>query len=422
MRVLYIHQYFTPPDGSGGTRSYEFARRLIASGHEVHVLTSAAALPPHYVSGKGVARTQIAGIPATVIHVPYCNAMSYAERIRAFIRFAVLASIQAGRIEADVAFATSTPLTVAIPGISARVRRRIPLVFEVRDLWPELPIAVGAIRNPLVRSAARALEWVAYHASKHVVALSPGMAQGVIRRGIRPERVTTIPNACDTELFDVAPERGRQFRAQLGIEVDAPLVVYAGAFGRINGAGYLVEVAAAMRGIAPRIRFLLVGSGAEEEKIAAEARRQGLLGESVILHPPVPKSVMPDVLSAASIATSLFVPIPAMWNNSANKFFDALAAGRPVAINYEGWQAEILRSSGAGLVLPPQDAGEAADTLARFLADAGRVGHAREAARNLAISKFSRDELYRRLESVLVQASAGRGRSGRSVGDACARS
>lgn len=400
MKILYLHQYFCPPQSNGSTRSYEFARRLIANGHAVCMITSSAHLP-HYVGTSKVSQLEIAGIPAVVIHVPYDNTMSFGRRIRAFIEFAWLASRQASKVKADVVFATSTPLTIAIPGIVARLRRRIPMVFEVRDLWPELPIAVGALKNPLAKIAAYWLEWIAYHSAKHIIALSPGMAEGVILRGIPANRVTVIPNSCDLDLFDVSSERGRLVRERLNLTPGQPLVVYTGTLGLINGLEYLVEAAVTMQDIAPQVHFLLIGDGARKEAIIASAEKAGVLGRNLTIWNSVPKTQMADVLAAATVATSLFVPLKSMWNNSANKFFDALAAGKPIAINYGGWQADLLRETGAGIVLPPDDPAEGARQLAAFVQDTARLRAASEVSRHLARTRFDRDTAARQLESVL---------------------
>lgn len=411
MKITYIHQYFVQPDTHGGTRSYEFARRLLAAGHEVTMITSTAMLPKRYQDDpRDVFTTELVGIPAVVIKVPYANEMGFADRMRAFLTFAVRSSIEAMRLPADVIFATSTPLTIAIPGIAASLRRRAPLVFEVRDLWPELPIALGMFQNPLLRWPALALEWIAYAAAKRVVALSPGMAEGVIARGKRPEHVVVIPNSCDVEQFDVPAERGEVFRTTLpGLAPDQPLVVYTGTFGLLNGAGYLVEVASAMRTINPQVRFLMMGAGAERPKVAELARRRGVLDVNLWINDPVPKAEMPAVLSAATVATSLFIQLEAMWKNSANKFFDALSAGRPVAINYGGWQADLLRNTGAGLVMSADNPQTAAQQLADLIADPQRLQHARQAARRLAYEQFNRDLMAERLEATLIEA-AGRAR------------
>jgi glycosyltransferase involved in cell wall biosynthesis len=354
-------------------------------------------------------QTEEDGIHVHWVRVPYSNYMTYRERIRAFAEFAWLAAGKAAHLGGDVVFATSTPLTIALPAIYVSRLRRIPMVLEVRDLWPEIPIAIGALHNPVSKALARALEWLAYHASVYIIALSPGMAEGIMRRGIPSDRVTIIPNGCDVELFDVPYSQGQRIRMQLGILDDQPLIVYTGAFGLINGVGYLVEVAAAARSAAPDMRFILVGSGAESDQVSSKAETLGVLGKNLWIWEPIPKYEIPDLLAAATIATSVVIPLKPLWHNSANKFFDALAAGRPIAINHGGWQADLLEETGAGIVLPPEDPARAAQILASFVSDPERLRSAGEAARKLAHERFHRDDLARQLEDVLSGA-AGQGK------------
>ncbi len=400
MRVTYLHQYFATPDGSTGTRSYELARRLVARGHQVTVVTSNAQLPD-LAGARRVVRTSVDGIRLVVIPVAYANEMGYRARIGAFVRFALRASLEAARVPADIVLASSTPLTIALPGIVARVVRRAPMVFEVRDLWPEMPIAVGALTNPIVIRAARAVEWLAYHASAHVIALSPGMADGVAARGIARARISMVPNACDRATFDLPATAGDEIRARLGVGAGPPLIVYAGAFGAVNGVEWLADVAAEMRSLRPDARFALVGRGAGRDALLERARARGVLGETLSVLAPMPKRDIPALLAAATIATSLFRPIPEMESNSANKFFDALAAGRPVAINYGGWHRDLLTGSGAGIVLPESDPAAAAALLAGLVGDEEALARCREAARRLAREQFDRDRLAEEFAAVL---------------------
>ncbi len=150
---------------SGGTRSFEIARRLVAYGHKVHMITS----DRRSTFTRRWYRTNEHGIQVHWLPVPYENAMPYHVRIRAFLRYAVNAGLYAGQFEADLVYATSTPLTIALPAIYLAKRRNIPMVFEVRDLWPELPIAVGAIKGPLIFPA-RWLERIAYYNSAYIIA------------------------------------------------------------------------------------------------------------------------------------------------------------------------------------------------------------------------------------------------------------
>ncbi|MBM2623291.1 glycosyltransferase family 4 protein [Actinoplanes sp. LDG1-06] len=403
MHIVYIHQYYCNPGMAGGIRSYEQARRLVAQGHTVDVITTDIT----GTHGKlGWRQTEDDGVRVHWFSIPYNNSMSYARRIRAFFQFMAVATTKAASLRADLVFATSTPLTVAVPGVLAAKLRRVPFVFEVRDLWPEVPIEMGALRNPVLRTAAGALANFAYRNASEVVALSPGMEAGVRKR--RPgTRTTVIPNAADMALFEVEPEAVQQFRAKHEWLGDRPLIVYTGALGAVNGVEYLVRAARRMREIDPGIRVLIVGHGKEWEPTKRLAAELGLLDDTVRMWEKVPKSELPVILGAATMSTSFVRPIRALWENSANKFFDALAAGRPIAVNYGGWQAELLEETGAGLVLDPTDTDAAGELFARYCRDEAWLEQARIAAHKLAVDRFSRDMLFDQFAAVLTRAKAG---------------
>jgi glycosyltransferase involved in cell wall biosynthesis len=401
MKIIYLHQYFNTPEMSGGTRSYEMARRFVAAGHEVHMITSSR---EKNNNSSGWVEEIVDGIHVHWLAVSYSNKMSFKARVLAFLKFAVASGIKAHRVGGDVIFATSTPLTIALPAVYASRRLKKPMVFEVRDLWPELPIAVGVIKNPVLKIAAKWLEGFAYKNADHVIALSPGMAEGVIKSGYPPDMVHIIPNSCDTNLFQVPQSEGQEFLNSHPKLQDGPLVLYAGTLGLINGVGYFVDIANAMLQIDPAVRFLIVGDGKEQDQIRRKAASAGLLGKNLWMMPPIPKSEMPQLLSAATICTSLFIDLPEMWNNSANKFFDALAAGRPIMINHEGWQANLIRETGAGIVVPSTDAVRSARLLHDFLSDPDRIKEAGQAAFYLAKNRFDRDDLAHNLLDVLQMA------------------
>ncbi|SFK92799.1 glycosyltransferase family 4 protein [Geodermatophilus ruber] len=399
MRLVYLHQYFVTPEMSGGTRSYEWASRLAARGHDVHVVTSDQA--------EGARRrvTVEGGAQVHWIPVRYDNSMSVPRRMLAFVQFAVMASWTARRLRGDVVLATSTPLTIAIPALAARWGRPTPMVFEVRDLWPDVPIAMGGLRNPVLQRAARLLERAAYRHATRVIALSPEMTAGVVRAGFPAEAITLVPNASDVALFrrPGVEAEARRFRAAHEWLGDRPLVLYAGTLGRANDIPWLVDVAAATAPLAPEVRFLIVGEGAEKQKVTALAERRGVLGRSLFLLPAQPKEAMPGILAAATISTSLVADIPALAGNSANKVFDAFAAGRPVALNAQGSLGGLLEGTGAGLVLD-RDPRVAAKQLAGFLADPAAVARAGAASRELADKVFARDVLFAGFERAVADA------------------
>lgn len=406
LKILYLHQYFATPRSNGGTRSYEFGRRIVDRGHEVRMVTSPAYMPKEFQGLKKTCRTkEFSGIDTVILPIPYNNQMSFAARIWAFIKFAFMSSMESFRYKPDVIFATSAPLTIIIPALIAKMRWRKPLVFEVRDLWPEAPIAAGALTNPILIKAARVMEWVAYHSARHVVVLSEDMADGVKRRNIKEKRITVIPNSSDTALFDVPAERGKIVRDKLNLSEDDRLVVYTGTFGIVNEVTYLVEVAATMRDISSRVHFLLVGGGKLKQKAIDLARELGVLGSNLSIWDPVPKTELPDILSAASISTSTVQNNEGLWPNSANKIFDAMAAGRPIGINHGGWQSRLIAETGCGVVMEPGDPSRGAQQLAEFLLDDDRLAEASRMARELGRDRFNRDRLAQIFHQVLVDAA-----------------
>lgn len=403
MRIIYLHQYFNTPDMAGGTRSYEMARRLVDAGHVVHVVTSHR--DPNPPVPAGWFETEEAGIHVHWLVNRYDNKMSFRDRIRSFVRFALASARKAASLPSDLVFATSTPLTIALPALYAKWRRRIPMVFEVRDLWPTGPIAMSALRNPLAIAAARWLEKTAYRNSAQIVALSPGMKEGIVATGYPPERVHVIPNSSDMDLFRVSPEVGQAFTDQHPYLRGGPLVTYAGTMGIVNVVDYLVEIAAEVELIDPTVRFLIVGDGHQEPVVRRRAEELGVLGRNTWMLPPVPKRHMPAVLSATDVSVCILADKPHLQRNSANKVFDAFAAARPLMINFSGWIADLLEEHNAGLVVPPRDPPLAARLLHDFLTDQRRLGETCDAAARLADTMFSRDRLADDLRQVLELAA-----------------
>ena len=404
MKIVYLHQYFNTPDMPGGTRSYEMARRWVAAGHEVHIVTTSRE------EGKGLGwRNSIEdGVHVHWRKIPYSNSMGAWRRMLAFMEFVLAAAPKARSLRGDVIFATSTPLTIVLPGIYASAFRKSPIVFEVRDLWPTMPIAAGYLRNPVLKIAAFSLERVAYRCSRKIVALSEDMAAGIARAGAPIDKIVVAPNSCDVETLDVDVEIGIRYRAMHCWLKERPFVVYCGTIGMLNNLSYLVSIADRMRLRNPSVAFGVYGIGKEEGSVRALAAHSGVLNVNFYMLGEIPKRQVAEVLSAASVTTSLFLPISDMHANSANKFFDGLAAAKPVAINYGGWQADILKSTGAGITLDPYDPDLACAQLDEFLCDRHRLAAASEAATKLAYHRFSRDSIAFTVLSVIQESVGGR--------------
>lgn len=414
MRILYVHQFFATRESSLGLiRSYEFARRWVEQGHEVTMITSASRLPAHY-SEKLFSEGEIDGIRIRSVRVDYDNRMGTWRRIASFATFmfgATWLAASAGRH--DVVFATSTPLTVGIPGWVAATVRNIPMVFEVRDLWPEAAIQMGAIRrNGIIGHVAKGLERFLYRHSSDVIGLSPGMVAGVIAEGVDCERVHMVPNSSDLDLFspgDKDPELVERYG------VDGRFVVgYAGAIGPSNDVQGNVPAAARLLHERGRddIVFVLVGDG----KSLPELRSLTEDLPNVVLAGSMPKAEIPRFTRTADALMVLFADKPILATNSPNKFFDGLATGRPMIVNSDGWTRDLVEENEAGIYFPACDGAALADAVERLADDAELRARMGENARALAESEFARDILAEKVRVVLE--NAGDERAGRpATGD-----
>lgn len=398
VKILYLHQYFHSPSMVGSTRSYEMAKRLVSAGHEVHVVTSwrGTSAP----SQKGWFTEVIDGIHVHWLPVPYSNKMKFWERLLAFFRFALSAGKQAIREGGDIVFATSTPLTIAIPAVRCAKALRIPLVFEVRDLWPEMPIAIGALKNPIAIWLARRLERYAYQNSEKVIALSPGMKRGVEQQGYPGENVLMIPNSADLDRFAPGNAAPAEFLAERPELVGRPIALYAGTLGTVNGVGYLADVASFARQKGSDICFVIVGDGNDENAVRSRATELGVLNANLFMYDSISKSEIASAFSAATVVFSVFIDLPEMRSNSANKFFDGLAAGKPIAINYGGWHADLIDQEGIGINLGTEPR-EAANKLIEAVGSADLLNQMGANSLSLAKREFSRDKLALQLEAVL---------------------
>ena len=401
MRVLYIHQHFSTPAGSSGIRSYEMARRLIARGHAVTMVCGSykgghTGLSEPFRDGRR--RGHVDGIDVIEFDLAYANRDTFLKRTATFLQFARRSIMLAMTEHYDVVFATTTPLTAAIPGIAARWLRRKRFVFEVRDLWPELPKAMGIIRNPIVLWAMSVLEWVSYRSAHHVIGLAPGIIDGIARRGVARERITLIPNGCDLELFAAPADPWRPD----GIRDDQTLAVYTGTHGIANGLDAVLDAARELkRRKRDDIRLLLVGDGQVKPSLEARAQREGL--DNVIFHDPVTKSRQSGLMARTDVGMQILKNVPAFYyGTSPNKFFDYIACGLPVLNNYPGWLANLIREHDCGFAVPPADPQAFALALERASDDRVALRAKGQRARKLAEAQFNRAMLADRFVDTLA--------------------
>lgn len=394
MRIVYLHQYFRPPESGGGIRSYEFARRWVEAGHDVHVVAA-----DHTRNGGWRTET----VDGVVVHstgrVP-ARPQTIPQRLANYTAYGVVAAPKARSLKPDVVYATSTPLTVAIPAWAAGA----PYVLEVRDMWPDVPIAMGYLANPAARRAAELLEQQAYARAAHIVTLAPGMREDIIAKGFPESKVTTVTQGCDTYLFDrFDPSDIRRENPWLG---DRPVILYVGAFGTSHGVGYAVDLAAAARDAGKDWQFVIIGRGPQEEQIRERARSEGLLGDNFHMLGFLPKAEAAKWFKGATLSLALGDGPAELTRNSANnKFFDALAAGVPTANNFASYQTNLCEQLGVGFEIPKDDLTKAVGIMSDYLADDAWMTSVAPNCRDLATGRFNRDALAAQALQILEQAA-----------------
>ena len=346
MRILFLHQYFCPPGGSGNNRSLELATHWKQAGHEVTLLTSPAYFPDHLRQSKSRYELNVNGIRVIVLDVDYSHEMRFRRRIWAWLRFFFRANRRSFSLREpfDLICASSTPLTIGELGRRMAKRRGIPFVFETVDVWPDVPIGMGILKSKFwIRVAERMTQRI-YEESAAIVALSEGMRDQVLSHGISHEKVHVVHNGSNPEAFPFikrSPKAGCQ-------------VIYTGTIGLANRLDFLVDVAAKIEALGREdIRFLVVGRGNDRDRVLAYAQEKqvGLLE----FRDRVPKEEVPGLLRNADLGVVTFAPYPVLEANSANKFYDYLASGLPVVLNYEGWQKKYVDEWNCGRTAPQGD-------------------------------------------------------------------
>ena len=416
MRILYFHQHFSTPAGATGTRSYEMARALVARGQDVTMVCGTYGGGKTGLSGKPVKRIrrgEVDGIQVVEICLPYSNHDGFLKRSITFLRFALKSIGIACRTKYEVLFATSTPLTAGIPGIAMRaLKPRRPFVFEVRDLWPELPREMGVITNPVVLGSMSVLEWLSYKCARVCIGLSPGIVKGIRRRCSGGKTVEMIPNGCDLDLFQPRSAAGIPAcddGASSDNEEDEKTLraVFTGAHGMANGLDAVLDAAAVLKRRGRNdIELVFIGDGKLKPELVARARAEEL--QNCTFLDPIPKIELARKLRTYDAGLMILANVPAFYyGTSPNKFFDYIASGMPVINNYPGWLADMIVDAKCGVAVPPGDPEALADALER-VADCPEDREAMGAnARKLAETEFDRKKLAQKFVDCLEQIGDG---------------
>lgn len=395
MKVLYIHQYFVTPSEPGGTRSYWIAKELVNRGHHVTMITST---NRHHLEAT---RLDVDGIDVIYVKNPgYNNYMSSIRKVWSFVAF-IRNAIKAASKEknVDIVFATSTPLTIGAIALWLKKRKKWKYVFEVRDLWPEFPIEIGAIKNKFAIWILRKFEKRIYDKSEHVVALSPGMKEGVMKAGTPEEKVSMIPNMAKPDKF-FPHEPNIEIAKQFGIDLTKFNVIHFGSMGRANGLQYIIEAAKCLRDEGDDdVRFIFMGSGATEPVIKKLSDDYGLNNVSFLGSHKM--DVVAEVVNCCDASITTFLNLPVLKTNSPNKLFDSLSAGKPIIVNSAGWTKDMVEQEQCGFYANPTNPSELASKILFYRDLQDDLKQMGENARRLSLEVYDKDILAGKVADVL---------------------
>lgn len=391
MNILYIHQYFLTPQEPGGTRSYWLAQELIKKGHQVTMLTSSAKFD------EEIKELNIDGIKVIYVKEDYDQNMSITRRLKAFVKFMYKSSmIGMQQKNIDLVIATSTPLTIGIPALILKWFKKIPYVFEVRDLWPEVPIQMGAIKNNFLISLTRKLEKTIYKNANHVIALSPGMQDGVLKY-IPIDKTSMISNMAKMDEF-WPREKNVMMMKDLGLKENSFKVIHFGSLGLANGAHTIIESAKLMKEI-DDVEFLFVGGGSTEKDLIDEVNKNKLTNVKFL--GKFPMKELSEIVNFSDVSMISFLDLPILYTNSPNKLFDSLSAGKPIVVNSAGWTKDIAEKYNCGYYVNPNNPIDLVNKINFLKQNPDLVQQMGKNSRRLAETKFDKSILCKEFVEVI---------------------
>ncbi len=401
MRIVMVNQHFLV-SGIGSTRPYDLARYLGQAGHDVTVICGKGYLSQSMDLPSGlINRLNIDGINLLCLGVDYRQGMGFFRRIVSFLMFTFLAMITVCFLPRhDVLMASSTPLTVGLTGLVWRYARRRPWVFEIRDLWPEVPAEAGFLRSRFLFHLCTFFEEWFYREAAEICAISKPMCDRLVERGVPADKLHFLPTGVNLHRYDREPDQ--DFRKKHNLE-NHWTAVYVGTHGPVNGLDYLLDAAESLRDQSD-IRLVLIGEGSQKARLVAEAERRGLLGNPLLFLPPVPQKEIPGILLSCDAMLMINSSLPGMQYLMSSKFYDYLASGRPLIINVQAAVTDWITRADCGLLCDPSRPEDFARVAGELRSNPLRAEQMGKNAKKLARTHFDRTRLNEQWEHVLAMA------------------
>ena len=372
MKILLIHQYFKEEDVVGGARFNEMTRIWQEEGHQITVIAGdldgqSSNKRPEY-KGKFVTKKNQHGIEVWRCHVSESYNVNFLGRLWGYFSF-VFSGLYAGLFKVkgkhDIILVTSPPLFVGIIAYILSKVKRIPFIFEVRDLWPESAIDTGILKNKLIIKFAYWFEGFIYKKARLINVLTPAFYKTLLHAKNVPEsKLIMIPNAADFALSDdlLGTFDRKIFRKERGFE-DKFVITYVGAHGVANGLDQVLETAILLKDT--NVLFVLVGTGMQKEKLVGKARDQDI--QNLKFFDPVPKKEVLRFILASEMGASVLLRNDTFKTVYSNKTFDYMSCKTPILMAIDGVSRELVEEADAGVFVEPENPQDFANKIRSYL-------------------------------------------------------
>ena len=382
MKILYVSQYFPPEMGAPAARAAELAQHWAEAGHDVSILTGFPNHPTGVVPPEWRSRLHRLVYREKAGHVevfrtwlwPLPNRKAH-ERMRNYASFCLSASLRGlGIPSPDVIIATSPQLLVGLSGWWLSFAKRVPFVFEVRDLWPESLIAVGAgDGHSLLHKSLSAVADLLYQRSDHIVVVSPAFKEHLMKhRHVPPGKISIVQNGVETGLFaPSSADANHRLRQRIGGEGKF-LVCYVGTMGWAHGLETLLDAASQLQNQCPNVLFMLIGEGAEKERIKSIAQSRGL--NNIRFFDQQPRETIPAFISASDACLVLLKKTDVFKTVIPTKMLEFMSCARPVILGVDGQARQMVEEAGAGIVIEPESSTALVQAIGQLAANP-ELGH-----------------------------------------------
>ena len=401
MKILFVTHYFPPEVNAPANRTHEHCRRWVRDGHEVTVITGVPNHPRGRIfegyQNRWIQEEELDGIRVIRTWMYLTPNSGFLRRIVNYLLFALCAVLASPRTgEPDLVVATSPQFFVGIAGAIISKWKRRPFVLEIRDLWPKSIVELGQLRPGPVLSALETLECWLYRSAAGVVVNTRTFRDHITARGVEPDRIELVYNGIDPKMFRPRP-RSEALLAEHDL-ANHFTVAYVGTLGLAHGLMLLIDVAERLKGRA-ELRFVLIGDGADREKLEAEVARRGL--DNVRMLGLQPREAMPHWIASIDLLLVMLRDLPVFETVIPSKIFEFLAQERPVVLAARGEIRRMMEEAGGALLIGPEDADQLVGAIEEVMDRPEEAAERARSGRQWVEEGFIRDDLARRMETFL---------------------